>query len=189
MNLRPALQTEMRGKSPSLRRIRPAEPSLGCTASSNSFFGMLGQVPTGKASLASPTVSDLKHIDATMQAAAPIFDKACEILGFIDEIPGDSSAKPATGRQRQGFENARKDAPDTSHTAIHGQKPMIRDGHAVGIAGQILQHVLWPAKGSLGINHPVFLKQSAQEGCEGLLVRQRLTRTKEDKLVALESPP
>src|SRR3974390_1639725 len=73
--------------------------------------------------------------------------------------------------------------------AIHGQKPMIRDGHAVGIAGQILQHVLWPAKGSLGINHPVFLKQSAQEGCEGLLVRQRLTRTKKEKWVVLETPP
>ena len=73
--------------------------------------------------------------------------------------------------------------------AIHREKAMIRDGHSVGIAGQVLQHVLWPAKGSLGINDPVFPKQSAQEGCECLLIRQRLTRAKEGKLLPLKSPP
>ena len=73
--------------------------------------------------------------------------------------------------------------------AIHGQKPMIRDGHSVGIAGQVLQHVLWPAKGSLGINDPVFPKHCAQEGCECLLIGQRLTWAKEDKLLPLKSLP
>ncbi len=63
---------------------------------------------------------------------------------------------------------------------------MIRDGHSMGIAGQVLKHVLRSAKGSLGINDPVFPKQSAQEGCECLLVGQRLTRAKEDKLLALK---
>ena len=66
---------------------------------------------------------------------------------------------------------------------------MIGDGHAMGIAGQVLQHVLRPAKGRLGINHPVFPKQSAQEGYECLLIRQRLTRAKEGKLLPLKSPP
>ena len=73
--------------------------------------------------------------------------------------------------------------------AIHREKAMIRDGYSVGIASQVLKHVLWPAKGRLGINDPVFPKQSAQEGWECLLVGQRLTRAKKDKLLALKSPP
>jgi hypothetical protein len=58
----------------------------------------------------------------------------------------------------------------------------------VGIAGQVLQQVLGPAQGSLGLDDPFFPKQSAQEGCEGLLLGQRLTLAKEDKLLALKSP-
>ena len=73
--------------------------------------------------------------------------------------------------------------------AIQREKVMIRDGQWMGIAGQVLQHVLGPAKGSLGINDPVFLKQSVQEGCECLLIRQRLTIAKKDKLLPLKSPP
>jgi hypothetical protein len=73
--------------------------------------------------------------------------------------------------------------------AIHREEAMIRDGHSMGIASEVLKHVLWPAKGSLGINYPVFPKQSAQEGCECPLIRQRLTLAKEDKLLPLKSPP
>jgi hypothetical protein len=72
--------------------------------------------------------------------------------------------------------------------AIHREKAMIGDGHSMGIAGQVLEHVLWPAKGSFGVNDPVFPKQSAQEGCECLLIGQRLTLAKEDKLLPLKSP-
>lgn len=71
--------------------------------------------------------------------------------------------------------------------AIHREEAMIRDGHSMGIAGQILQHVLRPAKWSLGINDPVFPKQSAQEGCECLLVGQGLTRAKKDRLSPLKA--
>jgi hypothetical protein len=73
--------------------------------------------------------------------------------------------------------------------ALHREKTMIRDGHSVGVAGQVLQYVLWAAKGRLGIDDPVFPKQSAQEGGECLLIGQRLTLAKEDKLLALKSPP
>ncbi len=65
--------------------------------------------------------------------------------------------------------------------AIHREEAMIRDGHSMGVAGQVLKHVLRPTKWSLGINHPVFPKQSAQECCECLLIGQRLTVAKKDK--------
>ena len=64
---------------------------------------------------------------------------------------------------------------------------MIRDGHSVGIAGQVLKHMLGPAKGSLGINHPVFPKQGAQESCECLLIRQRLTFAKDGSTYTIEN--
>jgi hypothetical protein len=37
----------------------------------------------------------------------------------------------------------------------HRKKPMVRDRHPMGIAGQVLQHVLRPAKGSLSVNDPL----------------------------------
>jgi hypothetical protein len=73
--------------------------------------------------------------------------------------------------------------------AIHGYKPMIGKGHAVGITGPVRKHVLGPAQGSLGVNDPVFPKPSAQEGGEWLLLGQRLTRAMEGKLLSRKSPP
>jgi hypothetical protein len=60
--------------------------------------------------------------------------------------------------------------------AIHQKKPMIRNRHPMGVAGQVLKDVLWPAKGCLGVNDPLLSKQSAQESRERLLVGQGLQR-------------
>ena len=38
--------------------------------------------------------------------------------------------------------------------AVAGDQPAVGDGDAVGIAGQIGQHGLWPAERALGIDHP-----------------------------------
>ena len=65
--------------------------------------------------------------------------------------------------------------PEGDLIAVHRQEPVIRDGHAMGIAGQVLQHVLRPAKGSLGVDDPFLSKQRAQERCERLPFRRRLT--------------
>src|SRR5579885_2883945 len=56
--------------------------------------------------------------------------------------------------------------------AVHRQKAVIRDRDAMGIAGQVLQDMLRPAEGSLGVDDPLLAKQSAQERCERLLVSQ-----------------
>jgi hypothetical protein len=65
---------------------------------------------------------------------------------------------------------------------------MVGDGHSVGIASQVLEHVFRSAKGGLGINDPVFPKQSAQEGSECLLIRQGLTLAIKGKLLRLKGP-
>ena len=45
--------------------------------------------------------------------------------------------------------------PSEGDTApVAGDQPAIGDGDAVGIAGQIEQHGLWPAERALGIDHP-----------------------------------
>jgi hypothetical protein len=42
-------------------------------------------------------------------------------------------------------------------TLFHLQQAAIGNGHAMGVAAQIFQHMLRSAQGSLGVNHPVFL--------------------------------
>jgi hypothetical protein len=52
-----------------------------------------------------------------------------------------------------------------------GKNPMVGDGDAMGITSQVLQDVVWFAKGWLGINDPILLKQSSQESAEILFLR------------------
>jgi hypothetical protein len=73
--------------------------------------------------------------------------------------------------------------------AIYRQKPMIRDRHPMGIAGQVLKHMLRPAKGSLRVNDPLLAKESAQESRKRLLVCQGLQRPRESQLFAVKGPP
>ena len=68
-----------------------------------------------------------------------------------------------------------------SHEAVVG------DGHAMGVTGEIAEHMMGTAEGWLGIDHPVLTKQGPQEGAEGLFVFQRLERSGEGELVLLES--
>ncbi len=52
------------------------------------------------------------------------------------------------------------------------QQAAIGNGHAVRIAAQVLEHVLGPAKGGLGVNHPFFLFPWRQVAGKGLPVAQ-----------------
>ena len=68
-----------------------------------------------------------------------------------------------------------------SHEAVVG------DGHAMGVAGEIAEHMMRTAEGGLGVDDPVLTEQWAQEGAKGLLVGERTKATGEGKLVLLES--
>ena len=70
---------------------------------------------------------------------------------------------------------------------LESHEAMVGDGYAMGIAGEIAEHMMGSAKRWLGIDDPVLTEQGAQEGVEGFLVGQGLKRSGEGELVLLES--
>ncbi len=78
--------------------------------------------------------------------------------------------------------------PSKRHVSIgHIDKAMIGDGDAVGVAGQIMQHVFRSAEWFLRIDDPVLAEQRAQKSGECLLLIQRLEGSKESNLMPSES--
>src|SRR5579883_440519 len=47
------------------------------------------------------------------------------------------------------------------------QQALIGDGHAVGVAAEILEHLLWAAEGRLGVNYPFDFSQRGQIAGQG----------------------
>src|SRR5260370_42151327 len=64
---------------------------------------------------------------------------------------------------------------------------MVGDGHAMGVAGQVVKDVFGSAKGLLGIDDPVLLKERAQKGRGGLFVVERKALAVERELVVAKS--
>lgn len=52
------------------------------------------------------------------------------------------------------------------------EQAMVGDGHAVGVAAQISQDLLWSTKGRLGVDDPLFGSQRSQERIEVARVRE-----------------
>ena len=57
----------------------------------------------------------------------------------------------------------------------------------MGVAGQVVKDVFGSAKGRLGIDDPVLLKERAQKGREGLFVVERKALAVERELVVAKS--
>ena len=55
---------------------------------------------------------------------------------------------------------------------VEGQQAMIGNGHAMGVAAEIAQHLHGAAEGGLGIDDPVVAVQAAEEFCELLADRR-----------------
>jgi hypothetical protein len=54
--------------------------------------------------------------------------------------------------------------PAKGHGVVRDiEEAMIRDGDAVGVAGQIVQHMFGAAEGRFGVDDPVVPKESSQE--------------------------
>jgi hypothetical protein len=51
-----------------------------------------------------------------------------------------------------------------SHEAVVG------DGHAMGVAGEIAEHMMGTAERWLGVDDPVLTEQGTQEGAECLFI-------------------
>ncbi len=50
---------------------------------------------------------------------------------------------------------------------------MVGDGHAMGVAAQILEHVFGATEGRFRVDHPVFSEQWPKPGSEGLGLSER----------------
>ena len=54
-------------------------------------------------------------------------------------------------------------APTESDFAVRkGKQAVVGDGHAMGIAPQILEYKLWATEGAFRIDHPIFSEQRSQ---------------------------
>jgi hypothetical protein len=59
--------------------------------------------------------------------------------------------------------------PAKSHLAIgKGDQSMVGDGHAMGVAAEILQHIFGAAKGTFQVDDPVLSKQWPEPSSEDL---------------------
>ena len=64
---------------------------------------------------------------------------------------------------------------------------MIGDGHAMGVAAQIVQHIFGTTKGTFQVDHPVLPVQWPQPGSEDLGLRKKLQISLEVEPAILES--
>jgi hypothetical protein len=70
---------------------------------------------------------------------------------------------------------------------LESHEAMVGDGYAMGVAGEITQHMMGTAEGWLGVDDPVLTEQGAQEGAECAFIFEWLERSGEGELVLLES--
>lgn len=64
---------------------------------------------------------------------------------------------------------------------------MVGDGHAVGVAAEIAQHILRAAEGTFQVDHPVLAVEWPQPGGEGLRFCKRLQVRGKVELAVLKS--
>ena len=77
--------------------------------------------------------------------------------------------------------------PKDDLSVLQAEQTMVGDRYAMGVSGQIMQHMLWSTEGRLGIDHPILAKQRAQECCEALFRSEGFEASGEDELPGSES--
>jgi len=79
--------------------------------------------------------------------------------------------------------------PEESNLAVlEGDQPMVGDGHAMGITGQIVQDIFRTAEGRLGIDHPILTVQGTDQGAKQLGASKCLLVSIKPQFPLLESP-
>lgn len=63
---------------------------------------------------------------------------------------------------------------------------MVGDGHAMGVAAQILEYILGATEGTFQVHHPILSEQWPQPGGEDLRLRKKLEVSPEVELAILE---
>ncbi len=73
---------------------------------------------------------------------------------------------------------------EADFSSLYREQAMVGDGDAMGVARQIMQHMLRATEGRLGIHHPVLSIKSTQEEGEMLLFMKRHALAEEAQLMA-----
>src|ERR1039457_1082021 len=68
----------------------------------------------------------------------------------------------------------------------HGQEPMIGDGDAVGVACQIVEHMLRSAEGAFAVDNPLLTKERSQERGKGSSGGQGTEAAREHQLALMK---
>jgi hypothetical protein len=66
---------------------------------------------------------------------------------------------------------------------------MVGDGHAMGVAAEIVQHILGATEGTFQVDHPVLSKQGSEPSSEDLGLGEELPLFGEAELTILEGLP
>ena len=76
--------------------------------------------------------------------------------------------------------------PNADVAAFEIEQALVRDGDAMGIAADVVQHLLGPSEGPFGVHDPLSPPRRRKEGGEGLPIRQRRERRPESKLARIK---
>ena len=90
-----------------------------------------------------------------------VTDPAKAIGQHVQEEAADELA--SIERHHLGFVARAVVFPPEANTAVLTiEKPAVGDGNAMGVAAEIVENLLRPAEGPLGVDHPLDLAQSLQ---------------------------
>src|SRR5215469_6777684 len=65
-------------------------------------------------------------------------------------------------------------------------QPMVGDGHAMGVAAQIFEYMLWTTERRFRVDDPVFSKQRSEPSSEGLRLSEEFQVSLEVELAVTE---
>ena len=108
------------------------------------------------------------------QSGAPPVGKEAEVADanetFGEQVPQETAQKLI---ERQGHQVmlivVGRVAPAKGNFLVgRGDKSMVGDGDAMGVAAQVLQNILRTTEGWFGVDHPVLREQEPQPGREDL---------------------
>ena len=68
---------------------------------------------------------------------------------------------------------------------VAGKETAVGDGDAMGVTGEIAQHLFGPGEGSLGVNHPVDLTRRAEMVGKSFCIRKRRQIGEEFEIIGL----
>ena len=64
---------------------------------------------------------------------------------------------------------------------------MVGDGHTMGVAAEIVEHMFWATEWPFRVDHPVLSKQRSQPGGEGLGLSEEFQISLEAELALVKS--